>query len=72
MWRGCNRIALIGVMPSEFRDFFNRDAEIWAPLVFRPDGRITTPLVADMPAVGKTDEKGDLYARVEAQLPPER
>ena len=28
---------VVGVMPSGFRDFFNRDAEIWAPLVFTPD-----------------------------------
>jgi putative ABC transport system permease protein len=28
---------VVGVMPSGFRDFFNRDTEIWAPLVFRPD-----------------------------------
>ena len=28
---------VVGVMPSGFRDFFNRDAEIWAPLVFRSD-----------------------------------
>ncbi len=28
---------VIGVMPSHFRDFFNRNAEIWSPLVFQPD-----------------------------------
>jgi putative ABC transport system permease protein len=28
---------VVGVMPRGFRDFFNRDAEIWAPLVFRAD-----------------------------------
>ena len=28
---------VVGVMPSGFRDFFNRNAEIWAPIVFRPD-----------------------------------
>ena len=28
---------VVGVMPSGFRDFFNRNAEIWAPLVFRPE-----------------------------------
>ena len=28
---------VVGVMPSGFRDFFNRTAEIWAPLVFRPE-----------------------------------
>jgi hypothetical protein len=24
-------------MPREFRDFFNRNVEIWSPLVFQPD-----------------------------------
>jgi putative ABC transport system permease protein len=28
---------VVGVMPGGFRDFFNRDAEIWAPLVFRAE-----------------------------------
>jgi putative ABC transport system permease protein len=28
---------VVGVMPSGFRDFFNRTAEIWAPLVFTAD-----------------------------------
>ncbi|MGH7579832.1 MAG: ABC transporter permease [Gemmatimonadales bacterium] len=28
---------VVGVMPSGFRDFFNKNAEIWAPLVFTAD-----------------------------------
>jgi putative ABC transport system permease protein len=28
---------VVGVMPREFRDFFNRNVEIWAPLVFQAD-----------------------------------
>jgi predicted permease len=28
---------VVGVMPSGFRDFFNRNAELWAPLVFDPE-----------------------------------
>jgi putative ABC transport system permease protein len=28
---------VVGVMPREFRDFFNRNVELWAPLVFQPD-----------------------------------
>jgi putative ABC transport system permease protein len=28
---------VIGVMPAEFRDFFNRNADIWAPLSFTPE-----------------------------------
>ncbi|MEP6574568.1 MAG: ABC transporter permease [Gemmatimonadota bacterium] len=28
---------VIGVMPESFRDFFNRNTEIWSPLVFRPE-----------------------------------
>ena len=31
-----------------------RNAELGAKVQVRPDGRITTPLVTDMPAVGKT------------------
>ncbi|MDQ3995451.1 MAG: ABC transporter permease, partial [Gemmatimonadota bacterium] len=28
---------VLGVMPPEFRAFFNRDADIWTPLALRPD-----------------------------------
>ena len=28
---------VVGVMPGGFRDFFNRNAEVWAPLVFQPE-----------------------------------
>ena len=28
---------VIGVMPREFRDFYNRNMEMWAPLVFQAD-----------------------------------
>jgi putative ABC transport system permease protein len=28
---------VIGIMPAEFRDFFSRNAEIWAPLSFTPE-----------------------------------
>ena len=28
---------VVGVMPSGFRDFFNRNAELWAPLAFDPE-----------------------------------
>jgi len=28
---------VVGVMPREFHDFFNRTVELWAPLVFRPE-----------------------------------
>lgn len=28
---------VVGVMPAGFRDFFNRRAELWTPLVFRPE-----------------------------------
>ena len=28
---------VVGVMPREFRDVFNRTVELWAPLVFRPE-----------------------------------
>ena len=28
---------VVGVMPREFRDFFNRDGRAWTPLAFRPE-----------------------------------
>ncbi len=28
---------VVGVMPPEFRDFFNRNVEVWSPLVFESD-----------------------------------
>ena len=28
---------IIGVMPAEFRDFFTRQADVWAPIAFTPD-----------------------------------
>jgi putative ABC transport system permease protein len=46
---------VVGVMPSGFRDFFNRNAEIWAPLVF------TTEQMAD---VNRTHEFLNLTARM--------
>jgi polysaccharide biosynthesis/export protein len=37
--------------------FVWRNPELGAKVQVRPDGRITTPLIADMPAVGKTAAK---------------
>ena len=37
--------------------FVWRNPELGAKVQVRPDGRITTPLIADMPAVGKTPAK---------------
>jgi len=54
---------VIGVMPSGFRDFFNRDTEIWAPLVFRPD-----QLIDDE----RTHEFLNLTARLRADVPLEQ
>lgn len=34
--------------------FVWRNPELSAKIQVRPDGRITTPLISDMPAVGKT------------------
>ncbi|MFX8327816.1 polysaccharide biosynthesis/export family protein, partial [Acinetobacter baumannii] len=34
--------------------FVWRNPELGASVQVRPDGRITTPLITDMPAVGKT------------------
>jgi predicted permease len=54
---------VVGVMPSGFRDFFNRDAEIWAPLVFRPD-QITDEQ--------RTHEFLNLTARLKPEVPVEQ
>jgi polysaccharide export outer membrane protein len=37
--------------------FVWRNPELGAKVQVRPDGRITTPLIADMPAVGKTPKQ---------------
>jgi polysaccharide biosynthesis/export protein len=39
---------------DELQIFVWRDPELTATVPVRPDGKITTPLVEDMPAVGKT------------------
>ena len=44
---------VIGPM-DQLSIFVWRNAELSAKVQVRPDGRITTPLVSDMPAVGKT------------------
>lgn len=44
---------VIGPM-DELTVFVWRNPELSAKVQVRPDGRITTPLIADMPAVGKT------------------
>ena len=54
---------VVGVMPSGFRDFFNRDAEIWAPLVFRPD---------QMTDEQRTHEFLNLTARLKPGVPVEQ
>lgn len=37
--------------------FVWRNPELGAKVQVRPDGRITTPLISDMPAVGKTPKQ---------------
>ncbi len=44
---------IIGPM-DELTVFVWRNPELGAKVAVRPDGRITTPLITDMPAVGKT------------------
>ena len=39
---------------DELQIFVWRNPELGAKVQVRPDGRITTPLITDMPAVGKT------------------
>jgi hypothetical protein len=51
---------VVGVMPHEFRDFFNRSAEIWAPLVFTSDQYVDA---------ARTNEFLNLTARVKDGVP---
>jgi putative ABC transport system permease protein len=53
---------VVGVMPAGFRDFFARNAEIWAPLGFRPEQLSS----------GRTNEFLDLTARLAPGVPLER
>lgn len=52
---------VIGVMPPGFRDFFNKDAELWAPLVLAP-GQLQA----------RTSEFLSLTARLKPGITPER
>jgi putative ABC transport system permease protein len=54
---------VVGVMPSGFRDFFSRNAEIWAPLVFRPE---------QMTDENRTSEFLNLTARMRPGVPLEQ
>ncbi len=54
---------VVGVMPSGFRDFFNRNAEIWAPLVFDPE---------QMTDENRTSEFLNLVARMRPNVPVEQ
>jgi polysaccharide export outer membrane protein len=56
---------LIGPL-DQLTIFVWRNPELGAKVQVRPDGRITTPLIADMPAVGKTPAK--LAEDIKAQL----
>ncbi len=59
---------------DELTIFVWRNPELGAKVQVRPDGRITTPLIADLPAVGKTpavlaeDIKGALSKYIENPL----
>ncbi len=54
---------VVGVMPSGFRDFFNRNAEVWAPLVFQLD---------QMSDNNRTTEFLNLTARMRPGVPLEQ
>jgi predicted permease len=54
---------VVGVMPSGFRDFFNRNAEIWTPLVFQPD-QLTNE--------NRTSEFLNLIGRIRPNVPVEQ
>src|SRR5215207_3779137 len=54
---------VVGVMPQGFRDFFNRDVDLWAPLVFDP-GQLGDD--------NRTNEFLNLTARVRPGVPVEQ
>ena len=54
---------VVGVMPSGFRDFFNRNAEIWTPLLFQPD---------QLTDENRTSEFLNLIARMRPGVPVEQ
>jgi len=54
---------VVGVMPSGFRDFFNRNAEIWTPLVFQPE---------QLTDENRTTEFLNLIARMRPGVPLEQ
>jgi putative ABC transport system permease protein len=54
---------VVGVMPSGFRDFFNRNAELWAPLVFEPE---------QMTDENRTSEFLNLTGRLKPGVPVEQ
>jgi putative ABC transport system permease protein len=54
---------VIGVMPSGFRDFFNPNAELWAPLVFDPE---------QMTDQERTSEYLNLTGRLKPGVPVEQ
>ena len=54
---------VVGVMPSGFRDFFNREAEVWAPLVFEPE---------QMTDENRTSEFLNLIGRLRPGVPVEQ
>lgn len=53
MQEGPGEVYVIGPL-DELTVFVWRNPELGAKVQVRPDGRITTPLITDMPAVGKT------------------
>jgi putative ABC transport system permease protein len=71
---------VIGVMPPGFRDFFNRNGEIWAPLVFTPDQyadnartqeylNLTGRLKTGVPLAQAASEMKSLAERLKRQYP---
>jgi putative ABC transport system permease protein len=57
------RYEVVGVMPREFRDVFNRTVELWTPIVFQPD-----ELADDQ----RTRERLNLVARLRLGAPLEQ
>ncbi len=57
------RYEVVGVMPREFRDVFNRAVELWTPIVFPPD---------ELSDNQRTHERLNLVARLRLGVPLEQ
>jgi predicted permease len=59
---------VVGVMPPSFRDFFSKNVELWAPLVFRPEQLADTNRTNEYLSLVARLRPGVSLARAQAEL----